>query len=95
MSGLGLPTVSAAEALDDGAWFDAHPARRFRARSARNLTWIVRRRGNVFLRVVAARPLLPGDTDAALGPAWFESAYPDLLAAKARRRARKVSGGRR
>jgi hypothetical protein len=87
--------VPEAEALADRIWFTDHPDRRFRARPGVGGVWLIRRRGDVLLRVVAARPLPPGDTDPALAPAWFESADPDLLAAKARRRARKASGGRR
>jgi hypothetical protein len=88
------PDVSDADALDDGAWFDLHPKRRFRARRGPDGFWLIRKRGDAFLRAYT-RSAVPGtDTDAGLAPAWFESAYPDLLAAKARGRARKARGGR-
>jgi hypothetical protein len=86
-----LPPVMAAEALGDGAWFDRHPNRRFRARPARHGTWLVRRRGDVLLRAFANRTLPHlRDRDADLGPAWFEAAYPELLAERAQRHARKA-----
>jgi hypothetical protein len=86
-----LPEAAAAEAIDDFRWFDAHPNRRFRARGSTAGVWIIRRRGDVFLRTLA-RSLPPSakDSDAALGPAWFEAAYPGLLAEKAQRHARKA-----
>jgi hypothetical protein len=91
-----LPTVSTAEAIDDHAWFESRPKRRFRARIGDGgLIWIIRRQGDVFLRVAGASPLPATDTDAALAPLWFDGAYPGLLAAKARKRARKASGHRR
>jgi hypothetical protein len=75
---------------DDSAWFDAHPARRFRARTSRDgRGWIIRRRGDVLLRVMATLPL-PADADRELAPTWFDAAYPGLLAARARKRARRA-----
>jgi hypothetical protein len=86
-----LPPVTAAEAVGDGAWFDQHPNRRFRARAARDGTWLVRRRGDILLRAFVNRTLSHlHDRDTDLGPAWFEPAYPGLLAEKAQRRARKA-----
>jgi hypothetical protein len=86
-----LPPVTTAEALGDGAWFDQHPNRRFRARPARDGTWLVRRRGDVLLRAFVNRtPSHLHDRDTDLGPAWFEAAYPEHLAEKAQRRARKA-----
>ena len=88
--------VSAAEALDDCAWFDRHANRKFRIRRTDDLVWIIRRRGHVFLRTVTHRlPVEIVDTDAAIAPLWFAAAFPDISLQKARRLARQASGGRR
>lgn len=74
-----LPSVTAADALDDGDWFGASPKRRYRVRPASGGAWIVRRRGRAMLRTfaVALPPGLP-DTDEALRQAWFAAAWPAL-----------------
>ena len=74
-----LPSVTAADALDDGDWFSANPRRRYRVRPAPGGAWIVRRRGRAMLRTFAAvlPPGLP-DADEALRPMWFAAAWADL-----------------
>jgi hypothetical protein len=85
----GLPQVTAADALDDFAWFDRLANRKFRVRRTANLVWIIRRRGQVFLRTVTHHlPVATVDTDAATAPLWFAAAYPDISLQKAQRRAR-------
>jgi hypothetical protein len=76
----GPPAVTAADAADDRDWFATHPRRRYRARRAERGFWIVRRRaGGVFLRIwcVTIPKGLP-DSDKALRPLWFDTAWPDL-----------------
>lgn len=91
-----FPLITSGEAIDDSTWFDEHPYRRFRARPDPAGLSLVRRRGDVFLRTFTHQPLhFVSEADAALASVWFETAYPELLAAKARHPARKASGGRR
>jgi hypothetical protein len=91
--------VSTADALDDAAWFETYPHRRYRIRPG----WVVRRRPpDVFLRV----PLPPGhryvDTETGAQAAWWNCAYPSLspherqaMAKDARRRSKPPAVGRK
>jgi hypothetical protein len=72
------PDLTDAEALDDFAWFDRNPARRFRARAAAEGVWLIRRRpGNVFLRTLAALARVPSYEDE-IEAWWGLAASPDL-----------------
>jgi hypothetical protein len=42
-----FPKIAPAEAIDDTAWFDARPSRRFRARRTPDGFWLVRKSGRV------------------------------------------------
>jgi hypothetical protein len=79
-SGPFLPEVTAADVSDNFNWFSARSGRRYRARQGAGGMWIVRRRGDVFLRTWSdAKELrtLP-DRDDDLRPAWFFAAWPTL-----------------
>ena len=74
-----LPSVTAAEALDDGAWFDANPKRRYRVRPAQGGVWIVRRRGRVMLRTFAATlPGKPPASERGIERLWYATAWTRL-----------------
>jgi hypothetical protein len=75
--------------LDDIAWFDMHPGRRYRLSGG----WVVRRRGAVFLRAPIADSRGYPDTEDAAEAAWWLAAFPSLsplarrqMAAAARQR---------
>jgi hypothetical protein len=87
---MSVPIVSNADAIADGIWFDQHPARRYRIRQSDRGTWIIRRRGSVLLRAFTPQPLQLRNSEAEIGPAWFAAAYPESLADRARRQARKA-----
>ena len=94
-----LPVVTVADALEDCAWFDGHPSRRFRARhSPGGGYWLVRKRADVFLRTFTRNAEALANTDAEFGPAWFAAAF-GLSSPAADRKSRQVgvrrAGGRR
>jgi len=71
-----IPAVSDFDAVDDDAWFDRNPSRRFRARRNGGGTVLVRRVKNaVFLRSIT-HSIGAADTDIELAVAWFIAAYP-------------------
>jgi hypothetical protein len=82
MTGRGmtpLPSVTAADALDDRGWFDANPKRRYRVRPAQGGAWIVRRRGRVMLRTYAATlPAKPPASERGIEQLWYATAWPCL-----------------
>jgi hypothetical protein len=91
---LPIPAVSEADALSDRVWFAQHPERTFRHRlGTDDRVWIVRRAGDVLLRVpiagVLSAPL--HDNDRELGPTWFAAAWPELSAEEAQRRGRRAA----
>ena len=99
MSGV-LPLVSAADAIDDVAWFDRHPRRRYRARRGEGGLWPIRKvHDDVYLRTISGTGEVLADTDAELGPNWFAAARPQLSFPKANRESRQAgvrhAGGRR
>jgi hypothetical protein len=70
------PTSRAA--LDDFAWFDRNPARRFRARAAAEGVRLIRRRsGNVLLRTLAPLARVPS-CENEIEARWWMAAWPDL-----------------
>jgi hypothetical protein len=82
-----VPAVTAAAAIDDRTWFADHPERRFRARVGNGGIWLIRRvpqggAHDLFLRIFGVARRLPGDRDAELASAWYETAYPDWSAEK-------------
>jgi hypothetical protein len=84
-----MTPVTEIEAGNDRAWFTDHPNRRFRARAGTGGAWLIRRRGDVFLRSFAQAPL-PANTDIAAAFAWFSAAYPWWPVEQVQRRARKA-----
>jgi hypothetical protein len=94
-----MPVVSTAEALDDDDWLDAHPKRRFRARRGPDGYWLIRKRGDVFLRAYTRNTVPVIDTDPEIATLWFGAAWPELSFAKANRKSRQAgvrrAGGRR
>ena len=95
-----VPAVTVADALDDCAWFDGQPSRRFRARrSPGGAYWLVRKRGDVFLRTFTRNVIAVADTDAEVAAAWFSAVWSAILFAKANRKSRQAgvrrAGGRR
>ena len=79
---MSAPALTAAEAMDDQAWFGAN-RRRYRLRRApEGGGWLIRRRrGLVLLRCWS--PSVPAgapDNDEALPPYWYLAAYPNLPA---------------
>lgn len=95
---LARPTLTAAAAIDDSAWFATHLGRRYRIRlDPAGGWWLVRRRrGGVFLRCWADRlPRMP-DNDTAIRAWWFRTAWPELspkVRAKLISEARQLEGG--
>jgi hypothetical protein len=72
------PEVTDAGAIDDKAWFDDHPNRRFRARSGGGATWLIRRRGgDVFLRTFAQLAKVATSEDE-IEAQWWLAAWPNL-----------------
>jgi hypothetical protein len=89
---LAIPPVNEADALSDRLWFARHPARSFRSRrGADGSIWIIRRSGDVLLRVRTA--LLPPlrDSDGELGPLWFAAGWPSLPAETAQQLGRRAA----
>jgi len=73
------PSVTAADALDDGDWFDTNPTRRYRMRPAQGGAWIVRRRGRVMLRAYTATlPAKPPASERSIEQLWYATAWPCL-----------------
>jgi hypothetical protein len=91
---LAMPPVDEANPLGDRVWFAQHPGRSFLSRrGADGGHWIVRRAGDVLLRVPIPPALsLPArDSDGELGPLWFASAWPSLSAEKAQLLGRRAT----
>jgi hypothetical protein len=83
--------VSSIEAIDDACWFDRHPGRRFRARRSTGGLWLVRRRGDAFLRTFTTEVTAVADTDAAVAAMWFSAASPEEAFRNAQRNARRAN----
>jgi hypothetical protein len=78
----------------DRAWFAAHPDRRFRARRGDGGWWLVRRFCGAAIRTHTDKFLSIADSDTEIAVAWYTTAYPELFA-KALKKGRKATGGRR
>jgi hypothetical protein len=68
------------DAGNDQTWFAQHPDRLYFARQdAGGDWWIVKRAGDVLLRVQMSPPpaRAPSDTDAVLAQLWTAAAYPN------------------
>jgi hypothetical protein len=84
-----LPTVSAADVLDDAAWLETHPHRRYRLRPG----WVVRRRPpGVFLRSPLPSSHRYVDTEASAEGAWWTCGYPFLTPAERQAMAKTARG---
>jgi hypothetical protein len=75
-AGPGPGEVTAADSLDDIAWFDANATRRYRVRQG----WAIRRRGTVLLRTPIAKPVALVDNEGAADLSWWTAAWPALSA---------------
>ena len=91
--------VGAADALDDFAWFKAHPERHFRVRADGDVTRsgeLIRRRPqpgddpDILLRAFSPATELLEDTDGAIAVAWFRATYPGWPLEKVRKTAAKL-----
>jgi len=86
----GPPQVTVAEALDDCAWFDGYPSRRFRACRAVGGYWLIRRRGDLFLWTFTRNVAAVADSDAEIATASYAAAWPELPFTRANRKSRQV-----
>jgi hypothetical protein len=92
------PVITDGEARDDWSWF-GRGRRHYRLRRTTDGGgWIIRRRaGGVLLRVwTPSLPASLADSDEAIGPFWFSTAWPDLatgLRSKLIKRARQLERG--
>ena len=91
------PDLETGEASDDYAWFDRHHGRRFRARRGTGGLWLIRKRGEAFLRTFTTEVAAVADTDATVAAMWFSAAWPAEAFHNAQRNARRANdrGGRR
>jgi hypothetical protein len=74
-----MPSVTAADALDDRTWFANHSECRFRVRSSDGGLWLIRRQPqganpDVYLRTFARSAPPLGDNDGELAAAWYAAA---------------------
>ena len=94
-----FPKITPAEAIDDVRWFDAYPGCKFRARRAPSGFWLIRKRGDVFLRTFTRNFTPVAETDPEIATLRFAAAWPELFFAKANRKSRQAGvrrgGGRR
>jgi hypothetical protein len=80
-----VPVITDADAIDDSAWFSAHPERRFHFRDG----WLVRKHRDTFLRI-PTRASPPPDNDAAIAPLWYAVARPSWTPEQVRKAATKA-----
>jgi hypothetical protein len=85
----GLPGVKVADPLDDTCWFGSDRDH-FRARRAPGGVWLVRKRGDVFLRVFTKSTAAISDRDHELSAAWYIAAHPDWALEWVQKAARKA-----
>jgi hypothetical protein len=90
-----LPVVTGLDAIDDAAWFEAHPQRRFRVQRVPGGPTIIRQARAVFLRTFVGAATAIVDDDISLALSWFSAAYPTWNPEQVRKRALKaLKGGR-
>jgi hypothetical protein len=87
----GVPMVTDGDAIDDKPWSMDNPMRRYRARPATGSRVCLGRwrSGGVFLRTLAMLAKVPASEDE-IASLWFQAAYPDWSAEKARKWACKA-----
>jgi hypothetical protein len=91
-----IPHVAEAAALEDRAWFDGRPERRFRARAGDGGVWLIRRLATgaeIFLRAFGRNGAAirnDGDCDGELAALWCMAAYPDWSPEQVSKWARKA-----
>jgi hypothetical protein len=98
MTAAPFPEVTAALAVDDVYWFDAHPSRRFRVRRGPDRFWLIYKSGDTLRRASTCNAFAIPDTDAEIATLWFLAAWPELSFPKANRKSRQAgvqrAGGR-
>ena len=88
-----FPVATDLDAVDDSAWFDRHPNRRFRARRKNGQTVLVRRVKDVILLQTIAGSFDGADSDVELAVRWFAAAYPGWSPEQITKAARRALKG--